>query len=64
MLVVAAPTLILVISNTPLYESLAGNIFPLLWAALILPPVLALVTLIYLLAAATTARDQTVPDAS
>jgi hypothetical protein len=61
MLLVAAPTLILIILNVPVFQSMVNSSFLLLWAVFLLPPALALLTLVYLKATATRERGQTAP---
>ena len=61
MLLVAMPTLILLILNVPQLQSLANSAFVLLWALLLLAPALAILTLVYLKATPATERRQTVP---
>lgn len=59
MLLVAAPTLILLILNVPHFQSMVNSSFVLLWGAFLLPPTLALFTLIYLRVVAPMEHDQT-----
>jgi len=61
MSIAAAPSLILIILNVPLFQSIVNTIYSLVRAALILPPALAILTFIYLLAFAGTERGQTDP---
>ena len=63
MLLVAAPTLILLILNVPQFRSMVNSSFVLLWGVFLLPPTMALLTLIYLRVAAPMEHGQTASDA-
>jgi hypothetical protein len=58
MLLVAMPSLILLILNVPLVQPMVNSTFLLLWAVFILPPALALLTFVYRSA---TEQSQTAP---
>jgi hypothetical protein len=60
MLLVPAPTFILVIFNVPRFQFMAQSSFVFVWVVFLLPPALALRTLVYLRATAAMEQGQTV----